>query len=680
MLFSRPHPLLLVALFGLAACTEEMAAPPTPAAPLLSRGLSACVQDAVDGVHDPSARCFTYRGVGGISMGGGSAMRIGLEEPQLFDVVAALGAPYIDLEYFLLTVSETSNGGFCEMGQLVENLEYIDLKDDPRIWCGPIDLPELAIEGTNCTGFSGDYNHYYRGPSAGRGGSFGRVASLEIVQDLALAYGNPAFYNPESPYLPPGVPISHHVPLELSDRSKSAERAARQREICERPVRLMPFYDRKYNPEGRYPVITFCDGNGPVAGEYEPGSNDFPVEVVLAVDYNDNGRRDYGEPVLAQPFEPYEDVGTDGLASQDEPGFDPSSNPDPSGDDHHWLYNPNGKERNYRFDDGEPHEDFGLDGVHGTGDFGEGNGRFDLNPNIERAFSRSPRKLLEGLDEVMLDRLHLWVDAGIRDFLHSAQISNQFFGALLERRPGQKRIDDWAALAELTQGVGARFDPTVADFSEARIGRHPYLRYGDASICPGVDAETGRGNHVGTASEVLHRLMSAMAFASARWPDGDFRSLSGGLADQGSPEGSLSDFVLKESFKSDATGGDEPFVAILPPNYYADPEAHFPVLYFLHGQGMKAEDLAASALLFLGPQMASEHSERRYRSSDWQKMIIVFADGECQPGECHTGNFYVDFQGVDGAGTAHGEAFFELMRHVDARFRTKPAAMHPRAD
>lgn len=670
-----PSPWLL--LLGVLACSETPPEAP-PAEPLLSRGLSACVEDAVDGQARDDQRCYTYRGVAGISMGGGSAMRIGLEEPQLFDVVAALGAPYIDMEYFLLTVSETSNGGFCPREQLLANLERIDVKDDPSTWCGPIDLPELAMEGTSCAGFSGDFNHHYRGPAAGRGGSFNREGSFEIVHDLALAFGNPAFYNPESPYLPPGVPLTHHVPLALSDEARRAERDAKRREICAAPVRLMPFYDRVYNPDGRYPVITFCDGNGAVTGEYEPGLSDFPVEVVLAVDYNDNGRRDYGEPVLSQPFEPYEDVGLDGLASEDEPGYDPVSNPDPAGDDHHWLTNPAGKERNFRFDPGEPLLDFGLDGVEGTGDFGEGNGRFDLNPNLERAFSRSPRKRLEELDDRMLDRLHLWVDAGIRDFLHSAQISNQFFGALMRRRAGLRRFDDWAELAAATQPEATRFDATVADFSEAKIGRHAYLRYGDPSVCPGVDAETGRGNHVGPAWEVLNRLMSAMAFASARWPDGDLRALPGSLAEQGSPNGDLSDFVLKESFPSVATGGDEPFVAILPPNYYADPAARYPVLYFLHGQGMKAEDLAASALLFLGPQMASEQPDRRHRRSDWQKMIIVFADGQCQPGECHTGNFYVDFQGVDGAGTAHGEAFFELMRHVDQRFRTKPAAMRPR--
>ena len=35
-------------------------------------------------------------------------------------------------------------------------------------------------------------------------------------------------------------------------------------------------------------------------------------------------------------------VGLDGLADKDEPGYDPVTNPDPNGDDYHYLFNPTG--------------------------------------------------------------------------------------------------------------------------------------------------------------------------------------------------------------------------------------------------------------------------------------------------------------------------------------------------
>lgn len=651
------------------ACTGE----PSIGDPLLVEGLLGCPNDAIDGVRRDDRRCVTHRGIGGISMGGGSAARWALEHPDLFDVAVSLGSPYIDLEYFLLSVSEVSNGGFCPREQLLANLDRIDTKDDPAIWCGPVHFAALAIEGTACDGFSGDYNHHYRGAPAGSGGSFNREESLEIVQDLALAYGNPAFYNPEDDYLPRGVPETHHVPLGATE----AERRAAAERICSSPIVQRPFYDAAYNPTGEYPVITFCDGNGPINGEYEPGTSTFPMEVALAVDYNANGRRDYGEPVIAQPFEPFDDVGIDGIPNEDEPGFDPVTRPDPNGDDYHYQTNPRGSERSFRKEPGEPWRDDGLDGVPGTGDYGEGNQMIDQNPNLARAFSRSPRRLVEELDDRMLGRLHVWADAGIRDFLLSSQITNQFWGTLMTRATG-RAFDDWGGLASSTQEGGGRYDARVADFSEARVGRHGYLRYGDPSVCPGIDEETGRGNHVGTPREALDRIMTTFAFASSRFEDGDARALDGNLTDLG-PTRSLDDFVMTLSFPSAALGRDVPYVVMLPPDYYASPSSRYPVMYFLHGQGQAVTDLAASALLILGPQMTSEDPNRvRARKSDWQKMIIVLADGQCRAEECHTGTFYIDHLGVGREGFRHGEAFLELMREVDRTLRTKPPEMKAR--
>lgn len=627
-----------------------------------SQGMAAC------GEAGEGKRCVTHRGVAGISMGGGAAMRIALEHPELFDVVGSLGSPYLDYEYFFNSVSAASGGGFCPMDQLLANLDKLDVKDDPATWCGPILFGDLALEGTSCGGFAGDFNHHYRGTDAGRGGSFDREGSFEVVFDLALAFGNPAFYNPSSPYLPPGVPAEYHVPLSLRAGDKGADREARRRQICETPFVQDGFHDRLFNPTGEYPVITFCDGNGPTNGEYEPGVRRVPFEVALAVDYNRNGRRDYAEPLISQALEPQRDVGSDGLPDSMEPGYDPNINPDPSGDNYDWRLNPKGTEGNYRFDSGEIFEDFGLDGVAGTGDYGEGNGKFDLNPNLGNAFKYSSKILLETISDAQLERLDIWADAGIRDFLYSAQITNRFFGALLARDKSLALYNDWEGLHAATGPEGGKYDPVVADLSRAKIGQRAYLRYGDASVCPDIDWETGRGNHVGPAWEVLNRLTTMFAFASARFVSGDRRILSGELSDYG-PTKNLTDFVKVEKFESAILGREQPYVVILPPDYHVSPEAKYPVLYFLHGQGQKATDLAASALLFLTPMMTSKLSGRG--ASDWQKMIIVFADGECQVGECHTGTFYVDFVGLDGDGPKHGQAFYELMRIVESRFRTK---------
>ncbi|MCZ7585896.1 MAG: hypothetical protein M5R36_22640 [Deltaproteobacteria bacterium] len=45
---------------------------------------------------------------------------------------------------------------------------------------------------------------------------------------------------------------------------------------------------------------------------------------------------------------------------------------------------------NGRHDDGEAFEDLGIDGVAGTGDYGEGNGVYDDNPRVANWLSQSP--------------------------------------------------------------------------------------------------------------------------------------------------------------------------------------------------------------------------------------------------------------------------------------------------
>ena len=70
--------------------------------------------------------------------------------------------------------------------------------------------------------------------------------------------------------------------------------------------------------------------------------------------------------ITQQPYEPFSDFGSDGLADKDEPGYDPVTNPDPNHDDYQYLRNPHGTDNNGTWDPGEPFDDFGLDGIAGT--------------------------------------------------------------------------------------------------------------------------------------------------------------------------------------------------------------------------------------------------------------------------------------------------------------------------
>ena len=153
---------------------------------------------------------------------------------------------------------------------------------------------------------------------------------------------------------------------------------------------------------------------------------------------NGNGIRDPGEPIIRNFYEPFADVGADGIPSSEEEGYDPVTNPDPAGDDYNYVDNQAGTEGNWLYDVGEPFEDYGLDGVEGTPqladggyDYGEGNGVFDYNPNLLRVFEEvSPRQLYAAMTPEQRRNLNVYLDSGIRDLFNFAVGANQLAGTL----------------------------------------------------------------------------------------------------------------------------------------------------------------------------------------------------------------------------------------------------------
>lgn len=176
-----------------------------------------------------------FRAIAGVSMGGYGAANIGLSHPESFKTVACLGGP-LDMAYML---------------------KYLEVDT------------------------IGNYDHFPAYPD--------RKTRIEMLQDLAISFGNPAYYNLLSPYYPPHI----------------------SRDNARSPTTLFSFFDGRYNPDGALPVITFEDRS--------PGSW---VEILLALDLNGNGKRDQGEPVLSQFDEPYDDSNGNGMWDLEEPFSD----------------------------------------------------------------------------------------------------------------------------------------------------------------------------------------------------------------------------------------------------------------------------------------------------------------------------------------------------------------------
>ena len=561
---------------------------------------------------------FAFNAIMGVSMGGNAAMAIALRHPDRFDAFADMGGePGPSMIYTLSMVSDYVYGGFCSaasgsLGQLCPN---------------PVHYPEQFETAS-------DFEHMLYQAGDGVGLTLDRSLYMKGTRDMARALSNPALYNPVNAYAPPGVDFSYFA----------TDPATR----CNAPVVLNNFYDRQFNPLGDKPVVTFCDGGDSTAlglGVFDPSLPQLdPAELVLAVDLNGNGKRDEGEPVITQAYEPFSDVGSDGLADVDEPGYDPVANPDPDHDDYHYLRNPTGTEGNGTRDEGEPFEDVGLDGVAGTCqvgtgsgcyDYGEGNGVWDTSPNVASWYANDFRTELAALTPDQLAHMSMWFDAGIRDFLNNSISTNRAVGeALGDFQLPFGVYDNFGGL--VTGATDATYDFTEIPWAD--LPKHGYLRYGDPDASA-ADIMNGDGRHVGTANEIIYRIETAFAYIDKHLPDGDRDdSLDGGQA------------LMDQSFTSPSTGRVSPYALYLPPGYNdpANAAKTYPVVYVLHGYGQQPDDLVALSAVVANHMIATEPLATRI-----QKFIMVFPDGRCRPGSngvpvpaggdgCEQGTFYVN--------------------------------------
>ncbi len=616
---------------------------------------------AKEDAGEPEMQQFGWRAIVGISMGGNAAMTIGLRHADKFDIIADLGGePGPSMVYSLQMVSDFLFGGFCDA-------------DDEAAGRGNIGqlCPNKSTKKADQFEIDADFEHMITQSGDGVGLTLKRSLYMKASRDLARALSNPALYNPDNPYAPPGIDASFFQ-IDAATR-------------CANPIKLDDFFDREFNPNGTNPVITFCDGGdsatGLGLGVFDPAlpQND-PAELILAVDLDNNGKRDAGEPVITNAYEPFSDVGTDGLADKDEPGYDAATNPDPNRDNYHSLRNPLGTENNGTHEDSEPFSDYGLDGTQGTCqagttpptgtagcyDFGEGNGTWDLSPNVKRWYESDVMVRLAALSEERRDHMAMWFDAGIRDFLNAGVSANAGVAQAMATYKLPFGVYDGFSILDGGDSEAAYDFETIKwpDFP-----KNGYLRYGNPDATPD-QIMMGDGRHVGTGAQIIYRARTAFAWINQRWPDGDLDdTLDGGK-------------IIKDlTFTSPTTGRANPFGVFLPPGYEKPENANkrYPVVYFLHGYGQEPKDLVDLSSIFALNMISENPIETRF-----QKYIIVYVDGRCRPNkdgtpvdptgdQCEGGTFYLD---APLGGLARMETnMLDLMDYIDQNYRTKAPSM-----
>lgn len=666
----------------------------------------------------------TFRALGGLSMGAIGTGAIGFRHPERFDALAALGGP-LDAALLLRTIDRFHLGGFCTR----EELEAVRAADpgrlnDPAALGGCVrPPPRLELEHAQ------DFNHLTYTVNT----PFDRDGYLGLFVDLTLAFGNLLTENPGSRFAPPGVD-------EARARTPPAD-------FCANPVRVKGLFNREYNPDGTADAITFCDGEPDLwyctlgeervdfcsdpanlatplpraqqaafaqaycaqkggaevgsrlttralalasGGRFDPcRERTSPVQVALAWDLNGNGRRDYGEPLVNNGEERYRDVGLDGCANGFESGGgacagDGTGTSDLNGDDYEALANPFGAEGNWRRDEGEPFDDDGLDGVPGTGDPGEGNGRFDLTQGRRALYDHDPRTRLSALLPPVTERLRLILDGGIRDLFNFGLTARQVFGAFRSRHGGES-YRDFAELPGMKDQRSGAYRPWGGPW--ARAPRNFLVLYGKAE--PTLqDRLEGDGDHVGTNSQAVNRIATLYNFVGAQWPS---------LPRPASPLGGLP-YDEREQvrwFESKALGAKRDYGVFLPPGYELpeNAEVRYPVLYLLHGYTgspkqilpsafladtyMKDSDAALRPMIIVTPSgaccFAHPSGARDCREVDDAGVPYLGRSGWAR--ECVGGSFFVDHRAAaPGAKGNYEASLLELMDEIDRNFRTLPAA------
>lgn len=686
-------------------------------------------------------RRMSHRAILGVSMGGGGTAMFGMRNHHLFDVLAPMGGP-VDLTWMLQHVESNIMGGFRPIapGTTLDQIPQASTACMTNTDCANDETCLGVIAGSpgRCAWIpaakdpyehNSAFNHWwYEYPNKGSGGTFSRTAYIQIFRDFAIMFGNPNGDNltPGAENLPAGVRpddksvVGDHAgdvchiwvdPFDGPDKDKQQEIAQNcPKERCAHTLTLNNYFDDEFNPDGKFPVITFCDGSpqredlSPYANTWSSQGNGFPIELALAVDYNSNGVRDEMEPVIRSGHEPWSDFGTDGKASKDEPGYKVGENEDPAGDDYDPQYNPTGTEGNYRYDLGEAFQDVGLDGVANTKqqpaggwqvegdgfDVGEGDGKFTVARGLQRFWDRDAHSIASRrsknvlnkdldptgvpapsgeMDDAALRRIDVYTDGGTRDLFNFVVDAQHLAGAFVGRKRNVAYYSDFNQQPGLDPKNTSGFNPALVPYDD--IPGVVLQRYGRIDPTD-ADIESGSGQHVGTPTEVIDRIRSGLSFILSRWKEPSLRTQVLEGADDPAPEATQCEISgsCQVDFETKA-GRKGPLFISLPPGYaHKDQQdRRYPVVYILHGYGQEPDSLApVGGVLRTFMNQSADSMESRM-----PKAILVFVDGRCRVGpsgkaECIRGTFFGQSPLEQGAKME--DFWLELMEYVEKNYRT----------
>ncbi len=260
---------------------------------------------------------------------------------------------------------------------------------------------------------------------------------------------------------------------------------------------------------------------------------------------------------------------------------------------------------------GETYQDFGLDGVAGSSDRGEGNSTFDRDPDIDRWLAEDPRTRLESRSASEIQRQRIYMDVGDEDELGFARQYANLVSVLMAKGLTVAVHDGFRGNCVQIPDVDTPYTLVIYD------GGHIGFDGADS-----IDDDLRNGDICGPAA-IWQRLIHLLVAIDAAFPNPD-RGLGGAR-----PVGD----TLTVDIASPAlavSGGTAPMrrVVVYRPPAFFNTDRKFPILYFLGGHGQSPDDFERVGLLL----------DLLIAADVLQNMYVAFL-----PGEGGTeGSFYVN--------------------------------------
>ena len=434
--------------------------------------------------------------------------------------MGAYGAMNIGTKHADLFGTIAALGGPVDMQQLLRDLANDNLEVKPQTVI-PLNVGD---------DFTFDHQEPYPG----------RDTRLSMIKDLVIAFGNPFLHHPDlsRQYL---AMDSEPARLLRDDTFGSFTLPANPRGFLDGgDANQDGLRQTSETPTDPVDVLLLAGGSLPLIAS---GASGVDVGGRMLADLNGDGVYDVGDGIVVNLSEPFTDTNGNGV-----------------------------------FDAGEPFSDVGLDGVAATGDFGEGNGRFDYDPDRANWLAEDPLTRLEARSAADIATQRIYMDVGTEDQFGFGKHYDNFITMLQSKGLTVTTRDDFPAncadVARLPQQyLLIRYVGGHVGIPEADDSRDKLL---NGDICGTV--------------VIWQRLLAMISYMDSSFPDGFSGPGDVSITDP-DPRGD----IMKTQIASPAlrtgsgTAPEQPVLIYRPPAYFHTTRS-FPIAYILGGYGQSPDD------------------------------------------------------------------------------------------